>query len=180
MTSKNKRSAKRYARIFFNATGIEKAEDAIRDLKIMLEIVSQSKDARNFFYSPVIGKDEREKVIGVLAEKFGFIEETVKFLGFIGDRRAMNVLSEIARYYINIFYEMKRRLKATVFTPFDLGEDQERRLINSLKNLTDKDIEIEYIHDPELIGGMVIKVGSAMYDSSLRGQLNLLKEQLTH
>ena len=72
----------------------------------------------------------------------------------------------------------KRKIKAVVMTPIEINKDYENTLKLSLKKVTDRDIDIEYVMDPSLLGGILIKMGSTMYDTSLKGQLRLLKDEL--
>lgn len=63
-------------------------------------------------------------------------------------------------------------------TPVEVTRDYEDRLKAALKKLIDRDVDVEYVLDPSLLGGVLVKVGSTMYDSSIRGQLRLLKDEL--
>jgi len=72
----------------------------------------------------------------------------------------------------------KRKVKAVVMTPIEISKDYENTLRSSLKKVTDRDVDIEYVMDPSLLGGILIKMGSTMYDTSLKGQLRLLKDEL--
>jgi ATP synthase F1 delta subunit len=87
-------------------------------------------------------------------------------------------LTEILRTATEIYFEKKKRAKAVVFTPVEIARNYEERLKVSLKKLVDRDVEIEYVIDPSLLGGVLVKVGSTMYDSSVKGQLRLLKDEL--
>ncbi len=179
MASKERKFAKRYARMLFNVTGVKKAEEAIQGLTLVSEAIEESKDVRNFFLSPLIDEDERAKAVEVLAEKLGLGEEVKKFLVFLSLKKAIVALPDIIRHYRNIYFEKKRKAKATVITPIKFNGDYEKRLVESLRKITDRDVDIEYVYDPDLIGGIVVKVGSTMFDGSLRGQLRMLKESLS-
>jgi ATP synthase F1 delta subunit len=63
-------------------------------------------------------------------------------------------------------------------TPIEMSADQESKLKMSLKQLTDRDVDIEYVIDTSLLGGILVKMGSTMYDTSIRSQLRLLKDEL--
>ncbi|HEB75483.1 MAG TPA: ATP synthase F1 subunit delta [Nitrospirae bacterium] len=178
MAGKEKKSAKKYARMLFNVTGVETAERAMAELSIVNELMGASKEIRNFFISPLFDEDERRRTIEGLAERLGFCSEVKRFLVFIAQRKAVSALPDIIRHFMNIYFEKKRKAKATVVTPFRFDGEYEERLVASLRKLTGRDVDVEYVYDPELIGGIVVKVGSTMYDSSLKGQLRLLKEEL--
>jgi|Deesub1362A_J573_1020465.scaffolds.fasta_scaffold08259_3 ATP synthase F1 delta subunit len=179
MASKEKKYSKKYARMLFNVTGTEKAEETIHILSAIESLVETNKEIRNFFLSPLVSEEEREKAISEMASKTGMSEEVKKFIIFLASKRAIMALPDIIRHYTAIYFDRQRKTKATVITPVMFDGDYEKRLIESLRKLTDREVEIEYLHDPELIGGIVIKVGSTMYDGSIRGQLELLKEKLT-
>ena len=178
MASKEKKYAKRYARMLFNVTGTEKAEETIQILSSLDSLVETNKEMRNFFLSPLVSEEEREKAISDMASKSGISEEVKKFIIFLASKRAIMALSDIIRHYTAIYFDRQRKTKATVITPIMFDGDYEKKMIESLQKLTGREVEIEYLHDPELIGGIVIKVGSTMYDGSIRGQLELLKEKL--
>lgn len=173
------KNAKRYARMLFNAVGVEKAEQVLSELMLLNQMVEGSKEIRNFFFSPMIGDDERERGINSLSERAGFSEEVTKFLRFLSEKRGIGALPEIIRHFTNLYLERKNKAKATVIAPFSLDGGFEERLKSSLRKLTGKEIDLEYEVDPELIGGVVVKIGSSMYDTSLRGQLNRLREELS-
>ncbi|NOZ25443.1 MAG: ATP synthase F1 subunit delta [Nitrospirae bacterium] len=178
MAGKEKKFAKKYARMLFNVTGVDLAERAITELNIVNELMNASNEIKNFFLSPLFEEDERRKTIEGLSDKLDFCDEVKKFLVFIAQRKAVSVLPDIIRHFMNIYFEKKKKAKATVVTPFKFSGEYEERLVSSLKKLTGRDVDIEYVYDPELLGGIVVKVGSTMYDSSLKGQLRLLKEEL--
>lgn len=179
MAAVEKKFSKKYARMLFNATGVEGAEDAIYCLKTVSVIIEKDAGIRSFFQNPVITDSERDETIRSLGKKLGFSDEIVRFLIFIAGKRAVSVLGDITKDYIYIYYEMKKLSRATVYTPIEFSREHERRLMESLRTITGRDVEVEYIKDPDLIGGVVVKVGSTMYDSSLRGQILLMKNQLT-
>ena len=63
-------------------------------------------------------------------------------------------------------------------TPIEIKKEQEESLKSSLKKQMDRDVDIEYVIDPSLLGGILVKVGSTMYDTSIRSQLRLLRDEL--
>ncbi|HDH02229.1 MAG TPA: ATP synthase F1 subunit delta [Nitrospirae bacterium] len=178
MAGKEKKFAKRYAKMLFNITGVDKAERAIHELSIINDLMVKSKEIKNFFLSPLFAEGERRKAIEGLSKRLGFSGEIGKFLVFLTQRRAVAALSDIIRHFTIIYFERKRKAKATVITPFKFNKKYENRLVASLRKVTGKDVDIEYVYDPELLGGIIVKVGSTMYDSSLKGQLRLLREEM--
>jgi ATP synthase F1 delta subunit len=87
-------------------------------------------------------------------------------------------LPEIVKLATSLYLERKKRARAVVMTPAKIGKAQEDKLLASLKKLTDRDLDIEYVMDPSLLGGIQVKVGSMIYDTSIKSQLRLLKNEL--
>jgi ATP synthase F1 delta subunit len=174
-----RKNSKRYARMLFNTAGPEKAEKVIHDLTAVEQLIEDSREMKNFFYSPMVQEEERKKGIDVLREKLGLGEEVAKFLVFVSQKRAVGALSDILRHFISLYYERKKKAKAVVVTPYRFNGDFEQRIVKSLSRLTGRDIDLEYQVDPELIGGMMVKIGSSMYDASIKGQLTRLREELS-
>jgi ATP synthase F1 delta subunit len=175
---KNKKNAKKYARMFLNAVGLEAAPQALKELKTAHSLMDGSREFRGLLTSPMIAEAEREKALAAVGQKLAFSGPTVKFLGFLTKEGAADALGGVIEKAIALYLERKSRVKATVIAPAEVGKAYEARLIDSIKKLTGKEVEIEYEVDPALIGGMLVRVGSTMYDGSVRGQLRILRDEL--
>lgn len=164
--------------MFVNATGLEKAPDGIKELGSVSSLMSESRDLRTALVGPQFSSDEKKAVIGLLKTGLGLSETSVKFLGFVAERGVASQIDEIVDYAVKIYLEKKKRARATVVTPVAMDRVFEARIKDSIKKLTGREIDIEYDIDPSLLGGVLVKVGSTMFDSSIRGQLRLLKDEL--
>jgi len=87
-------------------------------------------------------------------------------------------MKEIIAYTINVYNEKQKKATAVVISPVSLDKGYTDRLKVALKSLIDRDVDIENEVDPSLLGGFVVRVGSTIYDSSVKGQLRLLKSEL--
>lgn len=170
--------AKKYARMFLNAVGLEAAPGAIEELALVSAVMAKSPEFRSALLSPVFTEAERKAAIGGVAGRLSISEHTVKFVGYLSEVKAAAALGKVIEAATAIYLEKKRRTKATVITPAAIDRTYEGRLRESLKRLTGKDVDLDFAIDPSLLGGMLIKVGSTMYDGSVRGQLRLLKNEL--
>lgn len=173
------KEAKRYAKALLNSVGIENAAEAIVELSIVNNLMLRSKEFQTLLISPLFTSDEREKVIRQIADRMKLSEITVKFIIHLSELMVITYLSDIIRIATNLYLEKKRRAKAVVMTPIEVSKDYEDRLKSSLKKLIDRDVDIEYMREPSLLGGILIKAGSTMYDTSIKGQLRLLRAELT-
>jgi F-type H+-transporting ATPase subunit delta len=175
---KQKREAKRYANALLRNVGLENAPQIIAEINAVNELMVKSKEFRSLLVSPLFSKDEREKVIKQIAEKIKLSGNTVKFIMYLSEVNVIAYLSDIIRITINLYLERKKKAKAVVMTPIEISKDYEISLKSSLKKLIDRDVDIEYVMDPSLLGGILIKVGSTMYDTSIKSQLRLLRDEL--
>jgi ATP synthase F1 delta subunit len=174
---KNKHS-KRFAKMFLNAVGIDRAPDALKELAVLKALMEKSPEFRGFLVSPMFSVEERGKAIEEVGRSLNFSSMTVKFVNYLSGQGAASALGEVADKAVALYADMKKLSKATVITPVPIGTEYEGRLKESLRKLIDREIELEYVTDPSLLGGMLVKVGSTMYDGSVKGQLRLLKDEL--
>jgi ATP synthase F1 delta subunit len=164
--------------MFINVVGMETAAQALAELSAVARLMVMSGEFRSFMLSPGFTQAEKESALRMIAERSGISGTVVKFIIHLTDNRVVGALSGIVKAATAIYLEKKKQAKAIVFTPVEVTKGNEERLKASLKKLVDRDIEIEYVIDPLLLGGILVKVGSTMYDSSIKGQLRLLKDEL--
>lgn len=173
-----KKDASRYAKALLRNVGFDEAPQAISEISLINAIMTKSREFRILLANPRFTTEERESVIKQIAEQYKLSEFTVKFINNLSDLRAVALLPDIIRVATNLYFEKKQKAKATIMTPVEISAELEKKLKESLKKVTDKELEIEYVMDPSLLGGVLIKIGSTMYDTSIRGQLRLLKDEL--
>lgn len=169
--------AKRLAKMLLGLTGMDKAANVLSELHSVEAALGGSREFRIFLSNPQFTDSEREGAIKELG-KNRLSGETVKFLTHLASMKGMKALGKIIRYAEAVYRERRNLAVATVVTPKAVGTEYESRLKGSLKKITGREIEIKYEIDPSLIGGVLIQVGSMMFDGSIKGQLRLLKEDL--
>jgi F-type H+-transporting ATPase subunit delta len=172
------KEAKRYAKTLINIVGMDDMPAALTELATVAAIMAQSKEFRNLLENPGFSGQEKEKALTEVAARLKLSSAVVKFCNHLAAIRVIAALPEIIKAATALYLERKKRAKAVVMTPVDVAADQQARLKAALKQLTDRDVDIDFVHDPTLLGGVLVKVGSTMYDSSIRGQLRLLKDEL--
>jgi ATP synthase F1 delta subunit len=172
------KEAKKYAKTLINIVGIEDAPKALAELMLIENLMAKSREFKSLLVNPGFSDSERKQALALIAAKANISEKVVKFVIHITETRVIIAISEIIKRATAIYLEKKSRAKATVMTPVVIGKVHEDRLKASLKKLIEKDIDIEFVMDPSLLGGVLVKVGSTMYDSSIKGQLRLLKDEL--
>lgn len=175
---KRSQAVKRYAKMFLNTVGLEVVPKALDELMAINELMRKSTEFRGLLENPLFTSEEREKVMKHTSSRLGLSDTTVRFIFYLTEKLVISKLSELIQSITALYLEKKKRAKATVMIPIDTHRKYDETLKSSLKRLTGRDVDLEYIIDPSLLGGVMIKVGSMLYDSSLKGQLRLLKDDL--
>jgi F-type H+-transporting ATPase subunit delta len=175
----NEALARRYASALADVAFEQKDPDGVkRDLASFVEAFDSSGDLRNVLETPSVGTDLKRKVIAKLAERMNLNSAVRNFLYLIVDHRRTDVLREIQRVFGE---EVNARLgvaEAQVTSARALSAEEKRNLTAALERRTGKKIEARFQEDKSLLGGAVVRVGSTVYDGSVREQLIRLREQL--
>ena len=177
MTSSN--IAKRYARAFFEVAKEERRyEDYSRELGRFSAILKENKGLNGFLASPIFARPDKKAVVETILQKAGISELTANFLKLLVDKRRIGIISDIESRYRELMYEALNKVKVTVSTAFPLTGELAAQLQESLERLTGKQVEMTVLLDPSLLGGVVVRIGDTLYDSSIRTQLNKIKDLL--
>jgi F-type H+-transporting ATPase subunit delta len=172
------KQAKKYAKTLISVVGIEGMPKALAELGAVETLMQKSMEFRSLLVNPGFSNEERTKAFGQVAAKAGLSEKVVKFVMHLTEIRVVAALSDIVKSATSLYLERMKRARAVVLTPVEVSKNYEERLKASLKKLIERDVDVEYVIDPSLLGGVLVKVGSTMYDSSVKGQLRLLKDEL--
>ena len=161
-----------------SVVGVEEMPKALVELGAVETLMQKSMEFRSLLVNPGFSAAERTKALQQVAAKAGFSEKVVKFVMHLTEIRVIAALSDILKLATALYLERMKRAKAVVMTPVEVSKSYEERLKASLKKMIEREIDIEYVIDASLLGGVLVKVGSTMYDSSVKGQLRLLKDEL--
>jgi F-type H+-transporting ATPase subunit delta len=175
---KKVKAAGRYAKALLRNVGMDKAAQAIAEVSSVNDLMGRSKEFGNLLVNPRFTTEERRGVIRALSDKLNLSDSTVKFILYLAEIGVISGIGDILRIATNLYLERQRKIKAIVTSPIEISKDREVALKASLKKMTDRDVDMEYLIDPSLLGGILVKIGSTMYDSSIKGQLRLLKDEL--
>jgi F-type H+-transporting ATPase subunit delta len=170
---------KRYAAALADvALERDNAAEAKEGLAGFVGAFSASLDLRNFLASPAVPKPAKQAVIEKLGARLRLSPAVRNFLFLIVDHRRMGLLGEIRQAFET---ELDARLgiaEAEVTSARDLTDGEKKDLTETLARLTGKRIEARYGLDAGLIGGAVVRIGSTVYDGSVRQQLQRLRARL--
>ncbi|MBG52377.1 MAG: F0F1 ATP synthase subunit delta [Rhodobiaceae bacterium] len=168
--------AGRYATALFElAEQAGALEPVAADLESLTALIAQSDDLRRLVKSPVFTAEEQARAMDALLVKAGAQKLTQNFVGVVVRNRRLFALSDIARAYGQLLAKSRGEMTAEVTSAHVLVDAQIDELKQALKAAMGRDVKIQTNVDKELLGGLVVKVGSRMVDSSLRTKLNNLK-----
>lgn len=174
----DRKDLKRFARWLYGAAGVDGSFDVIRELKSLEALFKSDRQIASVFTNPRFKTADRAECILAISKNLGLSELTIKFIALLVHAGGFKGLSAIIEILNAMYMTGKNRIKAVVTTPSELDKTAEEQLVDSLKTRLHKDIEIESVIDPSLIGGMRVRVGTTVYDTSVRCQLGLLKKEL--
>jgi len=169
--------AGRYAHALFELARDEKAIDVVKqDLERFDAMVTESPDLDRLVRSPVFGADEQLKALSAVLDKAGIKGLASNFLRVITTNRRLFAVRGMIRAYRALVSQHKGEVAAEVTVAEKISDKNMDALKSALKSVTGgKDIDLNINIDPAIIGGLVVKVGSRMVDSSLRTKLNSIK-----
>ncbi len=171
--------ARRYAKALFSITEKEKEIEAIRsELYAVSHAIETNKEMENFVFNPIFGKEEKERVLIGLLQKTGARDITKKFIKLLLKKDRIKYHKEIVENLSALIVEKQNKKKALVVTTSKLPDASLFRIKNRLSDITKKDVELEEKIDDSIIGGVIIQVGSLVYNGSIKMQLENVKNRL--
>ena len=169
--------AGRYGNALFELARDSKAVDAVKaDLERFDTLIADNPDLNRMVRSPVFGADEQLRALAAILDKAGIKGLAANFLRVITTNRRLFAVRDMIRAYRVLAARQKGEVTAEVTVAEPLSDKNIGALKDALKSVTGgKDIDLDMNVDPAIIGGLIVKVGSRMVDSSLRTKLNAIK-----
>lgn len=149
-----------------------------QELADFLAMVRQSPDLSLLLEHPAVQRASKRAVVTALAAKMSASQTLRNFLCVVVDRGRIRLLSEIQISFDKQLDERRGIVRAEVSSAKQLPDQEKAELRAALTKLTGKQVEAEYRLDPNLLAGTVVRIGSTIYDGSVRTQLERLREQL--
>ena len=169
--------AGRYATALFDLAREQNAIDAVQaDLDRFDAMVAGSPDLLRLLRSPVFGAEEQAKAITAVLAKAGIGGIAANFIRFVAQKRRLFAIRDMLRGFRNLVARHRGEISAEVTVAEPLAEAHLASLKDALKSVSGgKDVALDVKIDPAIIGGLVVKLGSRMVDTSLRTKLNSIK-----
>tara|TARA_B110000438_G_scaffold150518_1_gene144688 strand:- start:837 stop:1394 length:558 start_codon:yes stop_codon:yes gene_type:complete len=156
-------------------SSLDKSEYEMRNLK---QLLHESSDFKEMILNPMITKESKQSVLFKIAEQNNFSLSSKKFLGFIADKNRLFFLEKIIESFLSLVSNNKGELSAKLVSSKELTEEEKKKIQDQLSSDFKSPLNIDYKHDPGLIGGLIIQIGSIMIDASIKNKLKKLETKM--
>jgi F-type H+-transporting ATPase subunit delta len=166
----------RYAQALFDLASEQNTVAAVEaDLRSLKAALADSRDLKVLLASPAFSAEEKGKGLLAIADKASFNATTKKFLGLLAANGRASALSAVIAAFEALSAKARGAVSAEVTTAVPLSAAQAKGVAAALRQALGKDPEISTRVDPAILGGIRVKVGSKLFDASLRSKLDSLK-----
>ena len=172
------RAAIRYAKAVLDLAKDQNTVETVNnDMALIANSVEKSKDLSDMLQSPVLRSDVKKKALLDVFKDSNAI--TVGLIDTLISNKRINILSDVASAYSQLYDQFRGSEVAIVTTAIPLTDDLKSKVLAKAKELTGKDVAIKNIVDESIIGGFILRIGDIQYNTSIANQLNKLKREFT-
>ncbi len=170
--------ARRYAKALFELQEPADVGPTADTLRLLAEAFSASREFRNLLLSPVFTREQKAAVVAQLAAKAVCPPITGRFLAHVVRKNRIVLIREVSEAFGKLADQVSNRKVVQVATARPLTDEQQAAIRTKLEQVTRSQIDLAIHVDPAVIGGMEIRIGSTVYDGTVRGQLAQLRSAL--
>src|SRR5215472_10534586 len=173
-------AAGRYARAFAEVVAAHKLdpEKTVAELRQMAGLVSSSHELHNVLLNPAVEHEQKIRLLDAIIKKMGGSKLLRNFVAVLIDHKRIGQIGEIAEQFRQELNTRMGIAEAQVSSARALTAAEKKSLEQRLAAVTGKTVRATYSEDADLLGGAVVRIGSTVYDGSVRGQLQRLKEEI--
>jgi F-type H+-transporting ATPase subunit delta len=173
--------ASRYARAFADVVlnGKLDPKQVTEQLGVIVELYQSNLDLRRVWESPAIPAEQKRGLLDAIVERAAILRPVRNFVAVLIDHGRIPEVEQIARQFQTELNHRMGIVEAEVTSARPLEDAERRELLAEVSRVTGKEVSAQYKIDPSLIGGATVRVESTVYDGSVRGQLQKMKEQLS-
>jgi F-type H+-transporting ATPase subunit delta len=172
------RAAIRYAKAALSLASDRKSADTVNnEMKLIASTIAENSELGEMLQSPVVPTSVKKSVLLEVFKKSD--KTTLTLIDVLVNNNRIDILSDVALKYNQLFDQSKCIELATVTTAVALTESLEKKVLAKAKELTRKDIEVKNIIDESILGGFILRIGDIQYNASISSQLSKLKREFT-
>lgn len=152
-----------------------KADEAYNDMKLILQACKDSKEFSNVLKSPIINPDKK---LAILKEVFGnnVSQITMAFLELLTKKGRESEIKDIAKAFVDLYKESQGIETATLYSAAKITDESRKKVLELVKEGTDKEVELIEQVDPSLIGGFILRVKDKQVDASISSQIREMRK----
>ncbi len=173
--------ASTYARAFADVVLHDRldADRSVAELRAIANLLAKSIELRRIWENPAVPADQKRRVLDVIAERDGISRQVRNLVAVLIDHRRTHFLEPIIN---QLEKELDARLgfaDAEITSTRPMGDSEKHAFESQIARLTGKKVRAHYTQDASLLGGAIVRLGSTIYDGSVRGQLERIKEAIS-
>ena len=171
----------RYARAFVDVVidGRLNSEQIVRELVIIQATLRESMELRRVWESPAIPGAQKRTLLDAIAAREGISRPVRNFVAVLIDHRRIALFDQVVADFQQELDERLGFEEAQITSARELSTSERRSLEAQVEKLVGKNVRASYSRDESILGGAIVKLGSTIYDGSVKGQLERIREQLT-
>jgi F-type H+-transporting ATPase subunit delta len=172
----------RYARAYAEVAVTYKLnpEKTVAEFQQMADVVNSSRELRNVLQNPAVSREQKLKLLDSIIQHIGATKMLRNFLAVLIDHRRVGNIGDVLDQFKR---ELDRRMgiaDAKVSSVRELSAAEKKSLEQKLAAITGKVVRATYSQDPSLLGGVLVRVGSTIYDGSVHGRLQRMRQELAN
>lgn len=173
--------ASRYARALVDVILEQKidGDTARQQLRAIVDAVHESVELRRVWESPAISPEQKRAVLDAIVGQIGTAKPIRNFIAILIDHRRIAMLDDMVRQFEVELDAQLGFAEAEISSTRPLSADEMRELEGRVERMTGKKVRAHYVSKPDLLGGVMVRVGSTIYDGSVRGQLEKMRQELS-
>ena len=174
-------AVRRYALALFSLgkkTGLPELESYAESLRALRAALAESSDLVHVFKSPIFTHEEKKKVIEKLTAKLKLKGTILNFCRLLADKDRLRELEGICDTFNQLLDAEKGVVRGQLLTAVPLTDEKQTAVVRLLEEKTKRALMLKFGVSPEILGGVVLKVGDQVMDASLRAQLSILKDTI--
>jgi F-type H+-transporting ATPase subunit delta len=166
-----------YARALFEAAKESDVLDRVHDeLGVFADALDENRDLQVFLFSPYFSSEEKKEGVSRIVSDAD--ERTINFLELLAERHRMPVLFRIRRNFDSMWAEEHKLLPVTVTAAVELDDELVKSIGERIAEQTGREVELSSKVDPDVLGGLQVRVGNMVLDATVRNRLEQLRKQV--
>tara|TARA_Y100001960_G_scaffold111046_1_gene118945 strand:- start:1213 stop:1770 length:558 start_codon:yes stop_codon:yes gene_type:complete len=157
------------------SSDLGKVENNIKSLN---QLLNESASFKEIILSPTVSKEEKKNVLFALSDQNNFSKVLRKFLGFVATKNRLFFLEKIIHSFLSLVTTNRGELEAKLISSKKLSNEEQKKIQDDLSKDFKSQLNINYKYEPNLIGGLIVQIGSVMIDTSVKTKLKKIEKKM--